>query len=136
MLYTPKTIEAFRIADVYHRGQIDKSGAPYIIHLYRVADSMVTEAGTVTALLHDLLEDTDAEENVLSPFSQDIQEAVRCLTRGTEERYFVYIERVKQNPLARKVKIADIQDHLRPELRQFISESLQKRYQQALAMLH
>lgn len=97
---------------------------------------MVTEAGTVTALLHDLLEDTDAEENVLSPFSQDIQEAVRCLTRGTEERYFVYIERVKQNPLARKVKIADIQDHLRPELRQFISESLQKRYQQALAMLH
>lgn len=135
MLYTPKTIEAFRIADTYHRGQTDKSGAPYLIHLYRVADSMATEAETVTALLHDLLEDTDAEENVLSPFSQDVQEAVRCLTRGTEEQYFAYIERVKQNPLARKVKIADIQDHLRPELRQFISESLQKRYQQALDML-
>lgn len=136
MLYTPKTIEAFIIADSYHHGQIDKSGAPYIIHLYRVADSMGTEAETVTALLHDLLEDTDAEENVLSPFSQNIQEAVHCLTRGAEERYFAYIERVKQNPLARKVKIADIQDHLRPELRQFITESLQKRYQQALAMLH
>ena len=135
MLYTPKTIEAFRIADTYHRGQTDKSGAPYLIHLYRVADSMATEAETATALLHDLLEDTDAEENVLSPFSQDVQEAVRCLTRGTEEQYFAYIERVKQNPLARKVKIADIQDHLRPELRQFISESLQKRYQQALDML-
>lgn len=135
MLYTPKTIEAFRIADTYHRGQTDKSGAPYLIHLYRVADSMATEAETVTALLHDLLEDTDAEENVLSPFSQDVQEAVRCLTRGAGEQYFAYIERVKQNPLARKVKIADIQDHLRPELRQFISESLQKRYQQALAML-
>lgn len=117
MLYTPKTIEAFRIADTYHRGQTDKSGAPYLIHLYRVADSMATEAETVTALLHDLLEDTDAEENVLSPFSQDVQEAVRCLTRGAGEQYFAYIERVKQNPLARKVKIADIQDHLRPELR-------------------
>ena len=135
MLYTPKTIEAFRIADTYHRGQTDKSGAPYLIHLYRVADSMASEVETVTALLHDLLEDTDAEENVLSPFSQDVQEAVRCLTRGAGEQYFAYIERVKQNPLARKVKIADIQDHLRPELRQFISESLQKRYQQALAML-
>lgn len=117
MLYTPKTIEAFRIADTYHRGQTDKSGAPYLIHLYRVADSMATEVETVTALLHDLLEDTDAEENVLSPFSQDVQEAVRCLTRGAGEQYFAYIERVKQNPLARKVKIADIQDHLRPELR-------------------
>lgn len=135
MLYTPKTIEAFRIADTYHRGQTDKSGTPYLIHLYRVADCMTTEAEIVTALLHDLLEDTDAEENVLSPFSQDVQEAVRCLTRGAREQYFAYIERVKQNPLARKVKIADIQDHLRPELRQFISESLQKRYQQALAML-
>ena len=58
MIYTPQTNKAMTIAYNAHHGQLDKSGVPYIFHPFHVAEQMTTEATTVTALLHDVVEDT------------------------------------------------------------------------------
>jgi (p)ppGpp synthase/HD superfamily hydrolase len=68
------------------------------------------------ALLHDILEDTDQTEEDLRKgwwFPDNIVDAVVCLTRSkADEVYMDYVRRCALNPLARRVKIADLEDHL------------------------
>ena len=51
--------KAISIAAQAHDGQRDKAGAPYILHPLRVMMKMTTESERITAVLHDLIEDTD-----------------------------------------------------------------------------
>lgn len=59
MLYTEKTKKAMKIMCDSHKGQTDKSGMPYILHPWHVAEQMDDEDATCVALLHDTVEDTD-----------------------------------------------------------------------------
>jgi len=59
MLYTPLTYLAMRIAYDAHHGTLDKNGAPYVFHSYEVALQLDDEVCVCTALLHDVVEDTD-----------------------------------------------------------------------------
>ena len=59
MIYTPMTRKAMRIAYDAHAGQVDKTGLPYIYHPMHLAESMTDENSVITALLHDVVEDTD-----------------------------------------------------------------------------
>ena len=62
----------------------------------------------VIGLLHDILEDTAMTEAVLrSLFDKDIVNAVVALTKVADEPYEAYIERVRGNALALKVKMHD-----------------------------
>lgn len=124
---------AVEIAAAYHAGQIDKLGKPYILHIMRVVLLCETENEMIVAALHDLLEDTRATEVDLLDygFSREQVEAVVLLTRKPPYSYAEYITRLSDNKLARKVKIADLRDHLQPP----VIESLQARYTTALQLL-
>ena len=103
---------ALEIAWNAHKGQTDKAGNPYIRHPLTVAGKMDTEEEIAVALLHDVVEDTEVTLNDLEKegFPEAVLEALRLLTHSPEEDYFTYIRRLKENPLARKVKLADL-DH-------------------------
>ena len=58
MIYTSLTNKAMQLAYKAHHGQVDKSGLPYILHPYHLAEQMKDEITICTALLHDVAEDT------------------------------------------------------------------------------
>ncbi len=99
------------IAELAHDGQVDKAGRPYIEHPLAVAAMLDSATEKTVALLHDVLEDSDkfqVHDLYEAGFSDDIINAVLALTRRNGETRANYIKRVKQNPLATKVKLADL----------------------------
>ena len=109
------TIEdAVSIAARAHRGQKDKAGAPYLLHPLRLMLRMTSEAAMIAAVLHDVVEDTDwtLERLREEGFSDEVLEAVDCLTHREGEGYQEFVERVRTNPIARLVKIADLEDNM------------------------
>lgn len=110
MIYTPLTCEAMKIAYNAHHGQVDKGGMPYIFHPYHLAEQMPDEYTTCVALLHDVVEDTAVTlEDLAAIFPQEIIDAVRTMTHGKDEPYLDYVRRVKENPIAKAVKLADLE---------------------------
>ncbi|GAB6093851.1 HD domain-containing protein [Desulfatiferula olefinivorans] len=107
--------KAIQIAAEAHYDQKDKAGAPYILHPLRVMMGMDTETEKIVAILHDVIEDTDRTEATLreAGFPDEIITAVLCLTRFDDEAdYDEYIRKIKDNPIARKVKLADLKDNM------------------------
>ena len=109
MIYTPLTCEAMKIAYRAHHGQFDKSGIPYIFHPIHLAEQMPDELTTCVALLHDIVEDTDLTlEELKSVFPEAVTDAVDLMTHQPEVPYPEYVLAIKENPIARVVKIADL----------------------------
>lgn len=106
--------KALGIALIAHAGQKDKAGAPYIMHPLRLMMTALGPDAQVTALLHDVLEDSDLTEDDLNEagIPSHICAAVATLTRQLDETYDEFIQRIADDALARKVKILDIQDNL------------------------
>lgn len=110
MIYTPLTKRAAEIAFNAHLGQRDKAGMPYIFHPYHLAEQMRDEMTVCAALLHDVAEDTSVTLAELErEFPQEVTDALRLLTHDKREDYFEYIRKIRPNPIARAVKIADLQ---------------------------
>ena len=110
MLYTALTVRAMRVAYAAHHGQVDKSGVPYVFHPYHLAESMPDEASVCVALLHDVVEDTRVTIGDLErDFPKEVTEAVRLLTHEPGVDYFDYVRTIRANPLAVRVKLADIE---------------------------
>jgi (p)ppGpp synthase/HD superfamily hydrolase len=133
--------KAISIAAQAHEGQRDKAGAPYILHPLRVMMKMTSEAERITAVLHDVIEDTGwtMERLHQEGFHGEILDALECLTRQDGEEYEKFIERVKRNPLAVKIKIADLEDNLDVSRLKEVTEADAKRlekYKLALQMLN
>jgi (p)ppGpp synthase/HD superfamily hydrolase len=108
--------DAIALAARAHRGQRDKSGEPYILHALRVMLRQRDEESRVAAVLHDVVEDTSItlEDLRIAGFSGEVCRAVDCLTRRPEETYEATISRIATNALARRVKIADLEDNMDP----------------------
>ena len=137
----PTLIEkALQIAVESHKGQTDKSNTPYIFHVLRVMHSVNTDEQKITALLHDVVEDTDWTFDKLKQegFSDEIVEAIDSVTKRKGEDYFTFVNRSKNNVIGRIVKIADIKDNLnikrieKPTDKDF---ERMKRYRKALRIL-
>ena len=109
-LYLDRAIE---LAKQHHEGQTDKAGKPYIEHPLRVMNQVESEEEKIVAVLHDIVEDTDISLNDLrnEGFSEEVVSAVECLTKQDGENYDSYIERISFNPLAVKIKLADLEDN-------------------------
>ena len=106
-----KRADAF--AEAKHRGQTDKAGRPYIEHPRAVAEKLDGEIEKIVALLHDTVEDTDATiEEIRSLFGNEVAEAIGYLTHDKSVPYMDYIEHVKGNDIARKVKLADLSHNM------------------------
>lgn len=111
MIYTPLTNKAMRIAYKAHHGQMDYNGIPYIFHPIHLAEQMDDEISCCAALLHDVVEDTDVTmEKLAQVFPQEVIEVLKLLTHEKGADYFDYVRAIKEHPIARKVKLADL-DH-------------------------
>jgi len=111
--------EAIALAVHAHRGQRDKRSEPYLLHVFRVMFSQSDETARIVGVLHDSLEDTSLTLADLhaAGFSDEVCEAVDCLTRRDTEKYEDMITRVAANPLARRVKLGDLADNMDPKRR-------------------
>lgn len=114
MVFPAMIDSALQIALNAHRGQKDKAGQPYILHPLRVMAKMSSEDEQCAALLHDVLEDSaiTAEELQNQGISSLVVAVVLTLTRTGGLSYDDYIKRVAAHPIARKIKLADIEDNI------------------------
>lgn len=109
MIYTQNIKKAINIAYSAHMGQNDKFGIPYIFHPVHLAELMETEDECIVAILHDVVEDTDITfEQLEKEFSYRVIEALKLLTHDKKVPYDEYIIKLKDNCIAKKVKLADL----------------------------
>ena len=98
-----------KIAYAAHHGQADYNGIPYIFHPIHLAESMEDEISCCAALLHDVVEDTSVTmEELAKEFPQEVIEVLQLLTHDDSTDYFDYVRAIKEHPIARKVKLADL----------------------------
>lgn len=106
---------AILIAAQAHLGQKDKMGAPYILHPLRMMFRFATQTEMIIAVLHDVVEDNpdwNSDRLRQEGFSEQIIQAVDHLTRREQENYEEFVARASQNDLARRVKLADLEDNM------------------------
>ena len=139
MIYTEQTVKAMQLCYRAHHGQTDKAGVPYVFHPFHLAEQMTDEDSAVTALLHDVAEDTEytLEDLATMGFSERVLEALRLLTHDPSVPYLEYVAALKENPIARAVKLADLAHNsdptrLPPELR---NPEREERYRRAVELL-
>jgi len=111
------TIEkAIEIAAKAHAGMLDKAGEPYIFHPLRMMMRMTSTEAKIVAVLHDVVEDSDATLDWLRAegFSEEVVAAVDGVTdrKHLGESYDDFVERASKNPISREVKIADLEDNM------------------------
>ena len=127
------------VAKAAHAEQRDEAGLPYFTHVDTVASMVDGTKEKIVAYLHDTLEDTAiTKEDLLPVFGEEITEAVLAMSRRDGEDYFDFIRRAKQNPLARKVKIADLTHNSDPSRTAVMTEKKRQRlekYQKAKEIL-
>jgi (p)ppGpp synthase/HD superfamily hydrolase len=106
--------KAIELALKAHNGQKDRYGKSYILHSLRVMMKMENENEMIAAVLHDVVEDSDLTLTDLKKegFSNEIIDAIDCLTKREGEDYFNYINRAISTPLSKKVKLADLEDNM------------------------
>jgi hypothetical protein len=155
--------EAIIMATLAHGDTLDKSGELYILHPLRVMldPSLTTEDERITAVLHDVLEDTNVtNEDILQKFGPEVLSYVQGVSRGyisihtgrmifkepmfhfaadyAKEIYMDFIDRAGMNPVSRSVKIADLKDNCLPIRRAKLGPkmaSIESRYKKALFRL-
>jgi (p)ppGpp synthase/HD superfamily hydrolase len=111
---TAEAIElATELALNFHRGQRDADGDPYILHLMRVMLKCHCASAKQAGLLHDILEDTSATEEDLiqAGICPNVTQSVKRLTRTAHIDYADYILALADDPIAKEVKIADLEDN-------------------------
>ena len=105
---------AIAIAAKAHEGQLEKGGLPYVLHPLRLMMRMTSLEAKMAAVLHDVVEDTEWTLDMLARegFPAEVLDAVDSLTHRSEEPYEDYVARAARHPIARQVKLADLEDNM------------------------
>lgn len=140
MLYTEMTKKAMKLCFEAHKEQKDKSGMPYVFHPYHLAEQMEDEDTTVTALLHDVLEDTPLTLDELRAmgFHARVLEALALMTHDESIPYMDYVAKLRTNEIARAVKLADLRHNSDLTRLDTVDDRALRRiekYRQAIALL-
>lgn len=106
-------LRAFFIAARAHKGQRDKGGKPYIFHPLNVSLNVKGKDEKIVALLHDVIEDTAYTIDDLKFLTEDQREALLLLTHDKEKSYMAYVEAIKKNKIASRVKLADLDQNMK-----------------------
>lgn len=106
--------KALGIALAAHAGAVDKEGRAYILHPLRLMLRMGTESEMITAILHDVVEDSDVTLDDLARegFAPDVLRALALLTHDDSQPYLDYVRAIAADPLARRVKLADLEHNM------------------------
>lgn len=141
MLMTQTLERAIAIAATAHAGQVDKGGAPYILHPLKVMLRMTTLEERIVAVLHDVVEDCAISLDDLRKegFSEEVLSAIESVTKVPGESYEDFVERAAQNPIGRVVKLADLEEN--SDLSRIASPSWEdleriEKYRRAIGRLH
>lgn len=112
-----------------HAGQFDKGGKPYIGHPARIQARFRDSSRKILAWLHDVVEDTDVtlDDLRVAGFPEDLVAQVDALTHRKSEPRVDYYRRILAWPLARDVKLADIDDNSDPARLRYLDEPTQAR---------
>ena len=140
MIYNKRINSILKFIYEAHDGQYDKSGVPYVFHPFHVAEQMDTEEEVITALLHDVVEDTDktVEDIEKLGIDEEIIEAIKLLTHDKKVPYLEYVDKLKYNTLARKVKLGDLyhnSDVNRLEVDDEYTRKRREKYRKAIQIL-
>ena len=140
MIYTKKKKKAMKLCFKAHKDQVDKSGMPYVFHPFHVAEQMTDEVTTIVALLHDVVEDTNntLDDIAAMGFGQDVVDALALMTHDKNVPYLDYVAKIKDNPIARTVKLADLAHNSDPTRLDVIDEKTKERlekYRKARTLL-
>ncbi len=140
MIYTNLTKKAMRLCFSAHKDQVDKSGLPYVFHPIHLAEQMTDEETTVTALLHDVVEDTAYTLDDLRDmgFPETVLAAIALMTHDEGIPYLEYVARLKGNRIARTVKLADLRhnsDLTRLDVADENALARVEKYKKAIAIL-
>lgn len=136
---------AIAIAVEAHSGQTDKAGAPYVLHPLRVMFALKTPVERIVGVLHDVVEDGPNwtfDRLKQEGFSTEVLAALRLVTKRPEDNsahdyvYLRFIRRTLGDPIARRVKIADIKDNLDVSRLTTLTEHDAKRLNKYLAALN
>ena len=134
VIYTTNTKKALKLCFEAHKNQVDKSGMPYVFHPFHLAEQMETEETTIVALLHDVVEDTDYTlENLREMgFGETVVKALSLLTHDDAVEYMDYVLAIKDNPIAKAVKLADLRHNSDLSRLDVIDEKAQTRREKYL----
>lgn len=140
MLYTELTKKAMKIAFEAHKDQVDKNGIPYIYHPFHLAEQMKTEYEICVALLHDIVEDTDItfDDLIKAGFTDEVINAIKLMTHDESVPYMEYVEKIRNNPIAKEVKLADLAHNSDLTRLDHVTEkdlARKKKYEQAIRLL-
>ena len=140
MIYTNMTKKALKLCFDVHKEQVDKSGLPYVFHPFHLAEQMETEDTTIVALLHDVVEDSELTLDDLRQmgFGDAVIAALALLTHDPAVEYMDYVRAIKDNPIARAVKLADLRHNSDLTRLDTVDEkalSRREKYLQAMTLL-
>ena len=131
MIYTEQTVKALKLCFEAHKDQVDKAGVPYVFHPFHLAEQMTDEASVTVALLHDVVEDTDytLEDLKALGFAPEVVEAVALLTHDPAVPYEEYLIPIKANPIACRVKLADLSHNSDPSRVREVTPAMERRWE-------
>lgn len=119
---------AIEFAKKAHSDQKRKfSKEPYYNHCFRVMEK-IKQAGLnvdhqAVAILHDVIEDSSNPDSAMAEiekmgFKKKVMEALLILTRKKTDSYFEYILNIRNNKMAKTVKLADLEDNMKDNLKE------------------
>lgn len=140
MIYTEITKKALLLSFSAHKDQVDKSGMPYVYHPFHLAEQMDSEDTVTVALLHDVVEDTNytIEDIIAMGFPKSVTDALALMTHDKTVPYMDYVAKIKTNPIAKAVKLADLRHNSDTSRLDTIDEKTFHRirkYSEAIALL-
>ena len=116
MVYSELVRRACSIMYDAHKDDVDKGEYPYVFHPFYLATQMEDEESVCTALLHDVIEDHGDRYSLdgleRAGFPASVIHALRLLTHGDGVPYMDYVEALAEDPIARKVKAADLRHNM------------------------
>lgn len=106
--------EAIILAVEAHYGQKDLYGGAFILHPLTVMSKMSTDVERIVAVLHDVTEDTELtlDDIIAIEATDDIIKSLVLLDKNNHESYADMIKGIKEDDIARKVKIADLEHNM------------------------
>ena len=139
MIYSELVKKACCILFEAHKDDKDKGGYPYVFHPFYLASQMTDEVSVCVALLHDVIEDHGTQYNFAflerEGFSEEILSALRLLTHNAAVPYMDYVRAIAKNPIAARVKCADLRHNLDTTRTNGIQAPKHSLYLEALAFL-
>ena len=107
-----------------------EAGKIYILHPIRVMLRGRNEVEQIVGILHDVVEDTPVTLDMLrlEGFSEEVLDAISCITKNEDEEYADFIDRVITNPLATQVKLYDLEDNMNRDRIPFPTERDEQRF--------